>query len=386
MLRIPILWLLLASLGLSGMPLRAEQRNHPAASAIEFSEDGLPIIKVVLHDLKHPARTWPCRFLVSTGFYNTIIDQSVPPGFYWAENETGSFMDANGAAHALPTVLVKRLEVEGLVRDGIAGARADLKRAGSPDMDEPVDGILGMSFLRGTRFVYDPGARRIHWWLEAGSGVTLPLSYTANHLPLVTLGAGAIQAPALVDLGRMGGLELPWRLKPAGIGQPVYSQGMLGDAAPGQHQEMERVEAGAGAWVRIPVVFREGVEVGGIGQDVWSVAPAAFDFIQDRLTLHLDAAGRLPIRAQARLTLPVFWDRTGPSPRLVVAGVKPGSPMARADCRPGDELVRAGDLSGRALNRRSLLALMARRETHVWTVRREGKTVQLILFGPAQSH
>jgi len=58
---------------------------------------------------------------------------------------------------------------------------------------------------------------------------------------------------------------------------------------------------------------------GGIGQDVWSAAPAGFDFIQDRLTLHLDTAGRLPIRAQPRLTLPVFWDRSGPSPRLVVA-------------------------------------------------------------------
>jgi len=57
MLRIPILWMLLASLGLSGMPLRAEQRKHSAASAIEFSEDGLPIIKVVLHDPKHPGRT-----------------------------------------------------------------------------------------------------------------------------------------------------------------------------------------------------------------------------------------------------------------------------------------------------------------------------------------
>jgi hypothetical protein len=384
MFRTPILWMFLGGLGLSGAPLRAEPRMHSKASAIEFSEDGLPIIKVVLHALKHPSRTRSCRFLVSTGFENTIIDQSIPTEFYWDENGTASFQDATGTPHTLTAVLVKRLEVAGLVRDGVTGARADLKRAGSPDQDDPVDGILGMSFLRGTRFVYDPEGRRIHWGLAPAPGVTLPLIYTANHLPLATLRVGSTQVTALLDLGRMGGLDLPWRLKPAGKGQLIYSQGMLGNAAPGQHQEVGRVEAGAGAWTDIPVAFQEGVEVGGIGQDVWSAAPAGFDFIQDRLTLQLDKAGRLPIRAQPRLTLPVLWDRTGPSPRLVVAAVKPGSPMAKAGCQPGDVLIRAGNLSGRALSRRTLMALMARGEAHIWIVRREGKPEKLLLFGPPQ--
>jgi hypothetical protein len=144
------------------------------------------------------------------------------------------------------------------------------------------------------------------------------------------------------------------------------------------------VEAGAGAWTGITASFHEGTGGGAVGQDVWSAAPAGFDFIQDRLTLQVDKAGRLPIRAQARLTLPVFWDRSGPTPRLVVAAVKPGSAMARAGCRPGDELIRAGDLSGPALNRRTLMALMDRQETHVWTVRRDGRAEQLVLFGPPQ--
>jgi len=378
------LWILLASLGLPGTPLRAEPRQHPAASVIEFSEDGLPIIQVVLHALKPPGKTRTCRFLVSTGQDATIIDDSVPTEFYWDASGTTSFPDAAGASHALPAVLVKRLEVAGLMRDGVAGARADLKQAVSAGLDEPVDGILGMSFLSGTRFVYDPGAGRILWWQEPAPGVTLPLVYSANHLPLAMLTVGTTQVPTSLDIARMGGLDLPWSLKPAGEGQTVHSQVMLGDATPGQFHELGRVEAGAGAWTRVRTYFQQGMADGGIGQDVWSAAPAGFDFIQDRLTLHLDAAGRLPIRAQARLTLPVFWDRSGPSPRLIVMAVKAGSPMAEAGCRPGDELVRAGTLSGRALNRRSLMALMDQAKPHAWIVLREGKPEQLRMFEAKQ--
>ena len=378
------LWILLASLGLPGTPLRAEPRQHPAASVIEFSEDGLPIIQVVLHALKPPGKTRTCRFLVSTGQDATIIDDSVPTEFYWDASGTTSFPDATGTSHALPAVLVKRLEVAGLMRDGVAGARADLKQAVSAGLDEPVDGILGMSFLSGTRFVYDPGAGRILWWQEPAPGVTLPLVYSANHLPLAMLTVGTTQVPTSLDIARMGGLDLPWSLKPAGEGQTVHSQVMLGDATPGQFHELGRVEAGAGAWTRVRTYFQQGMADGGIGQDVWSAAPAGFDFIQDRLTLHLDAAGRLPIRAQARLTLPVFWDRSGPSPRLIVMAVKAGSPMAEAGCRPGDELVRAGTLSGRALNRRSLMALMDQAKPHAWIVLREGKPEQLRMFEAKQ--
>ena len=210
------LWILLASLGLPGTPLRAEPRQHPAASVIEFSEDGLPIIQVVLHALKPPGKTRTCRFLVSTGQDATIIDDSVPTEFYWDASGTTSFPDAAGASHALPAVLVKRLEVAGLMRDGVAGARADLKQAVSAGLDEPVDGILGMSFLSGTRFVYDPGAGRILWWQEPAPGVTLPLVYSANHLPLAMLTVGTTQVPTSLDIARMGGLDLPWSLKPAG--------------------------------------------------------------------------------------------------------------------------------------------------------------------------
>jgi len=386
MLRQSILCVLLACLGYPGASLGAEPRRQTPGTALEFSEDGLPIIKVLLHSLKRPGRIRSCRFLVSTGQERTIIDESVPAEFYWDEKGTASYPDATGTAHPLPAVLVKRLEAAGLVRDGVAAARADLMRSGSPDLDEPVDGILGMSFLRGTRFVYDPGAGRIHWWQDPAPGVTLPLSYTANHLPVATLKVGAAAVPALVDLGRMGGVDLPWTLRPAGEGKPVYSQGMLGRAAPGQHRKLKRVEAGTGAWTGIPVTFQEGVETGGIGQDVWSAAPACFDFIQDRLTLQVDGTGRLPIRSQARLTLPVLWDRSGPSPRLVVAAVKPGSPMDTAGCRPGDELVRAGKLSRRALNRRALMLLMDRGEPHVWSILREGKPERLLMFGPAEGN
>jgi hypothetical protein len=58
--------------------------------------------------------------------------------------------------------------------------------------------------------------------------------------------------------------------------------------------------------------------------------------------------------------------------------------MAEAGCRPGDELVRAGTLSGRALNRRSLMALMDQAKPHAWAVLREGKPEQLHMFRAKQ--
>jgi predicted metalloprotease with PDZ domain len=145
--------------------------------------------------------------------------------------------------------------------------------------------------------------------------------------------------------------------------------------------EIDRVEAGTGAWTQVQVCFQNGVEWGAIGQDVWSAAPACFDFIEHRLTLRLDEGHRLPIQQKRRLGLPVLWDRTGKTPRLMVEAVKPGSPMEMAGCQAGDELVMAGALSGRALTRRSLMVLMTQRQPHVWTVRRGEKLERLAMFG-----
>jgi hypothetical protein len=333
--------------------------------------------------LKNPEKTLQCRFLISTAYNKTMIDKSVPSEFFWDEKDQIPFLDASGATHSYPAVLVKRIEIAGMVRDGVAAARADLKVAGGRDLDELVDGILGMSFLAGTRFVYDPTGKQIHWWQSPFPGATLPLTYANNLTPLTYLSVGKTQVPALVAIGRMGGLDLPGSLMPSGTGELVHSQAMVGGAVQGRRMEIDRVAAGPAAWTQVQACFHDGVEWGAIGQDVWSVAPVCFDFIEHRLTLRLVEGHRLPVQPMGRYTLPVLWDRTGKSPRLVVEAVKPGSPMEKAGCQPGDELIRAGGLSGGGLNRRSLMALMAQEQPHVWTVRRGDRLERLALLGAA---
>jgi C-terminal processing protease CtpA/Prc len=82
------------------------------------------------------------------------------------------------------------------------------------------------------------------------------------------------------------------------------------------------------------------------------------------------------------VSLPILWDRSGKTPVLKVVEVMPGSAMERAGCKAEDEILRAGPLEGKALTRRSLLALMAKGEPHGWTVRRGNALVQLELNPP----
>src|SRR5208283_4422062 len=109
------------------------------------------------------------------------------------------------------------------------------------------------------------------------------------------------------DLGRAGGIELPWSLLPAAVEPPEASL----EAGAERCLEVERVEAGSSAWTHVRVCSRRGLDAGAIGQDVWSAAPACFDFIHHRLVLRLEDGGRLPHQPATRPRLPVVWDRAG---------------------------------------------------------------------------
>jgi hypothetical protein len=349
---------------------------------LEFDENGFPILRVGLRALETPEITRQFRFLISTGFDKTIIDLSVPSDFYWEDAGAFHYQDTMGTLRSYPAVLLKHVEVAGLGRDGIAGARVNLRATMGQTMDDPVDGVLGMSFMVGTRFVFDPGARRIQWWQRPFKGATLPLTYAADHTPLISLMVGQNRVTASVDLGRMGGLDLPWSVRPTGEAVPRQSQAMVGAPAPGQALDVECVEAGPGAWSQVQGYFQPGIESGAIGLDVWSAAPVCFDFIQNQLTLQLGEGNQLPIQAPGRISIPVLWDRTGAAPKLKVAAVTAGTPMDKAGCRPGDELIKAAGLAGPTLNRRNLLTLLAQKKPHVWTVRRGEQEVNLFFFEP----
>ena len=368
----------MANFILSASTLSARPTRPVAVSELELDENGLPIVNVVLHDkgLKNKVQTF--RFILDTGSSLSILDDSVSSCFYYPDAVSAQIKDVVGERRVSAPVFIKRVDLAHIVRDEIPAIRMDIRSQIGPEQDVPVDGILGMSYLGMTRFVLDPIQKRIEWWnLNPDPGVDLPLMYDGAKLPYLHLSLSGKAIACLADTGAMGGLQLPWTMRPSAKGETFVESGLSGLKARGESFDIERLEAGTGAWKGVPVDFSGPGDTGAIGMDVWSAAPVCFDFIANCVTLRCDGKRSLPVVRPGRLSLPVLWDRSGRVPVLKVADIKAGSPMERAGCQVGDEILQAGSLEGKTLTRRSLMALVAKGEPHPWVVRRGGARVTL---------
>lgn len=360
----------------------AEARKGAQVVTITLDENSLPMVSVTLHSLKSPNVTRALRFVLDTGSDWCVVDQSVPAEYFWDEDQIDATpRDVGNLALAASTVLLKRMDVGGLTRDGIIATRMNLRQQFGPFQDQPMDGILGMSFLRGTRFLLEPQKGHLLWWgNHFRPGVTVPILGAGEGIPRLTLRLGNQEVAAIMDTGMGGGVDLPLGLRPKGEGKDTYTRGATGTLLAGSEIQVERLAAGTSAWVQLPVNF-EGEAAGRIGVDVWLAAPVCFDFVTHNLTFSLDADGNLPMRRDPGRKLPIIWDRSGPSPRLIVMLVKPESAMEKAGCRAGDVLLRAGTLHAEMLTRRAVQELVASGAEHKWLVRRHGEEVEL-RFGP----
>lgn len=368
---------------LAPSPVGAEERRTAPAASITLDENGLPMVSVTLHSLKNPNVSRTFRFELDTGSGWCVIDQSVPSEFFWDETQIqASPRDIANQVVASTTVLLKRIEVGGVTRDGIIASRMDLRNQIGRFEDRPMDGILGMSFFRGTRFLLEPKENRLIWWgYHFSPGVTVPITVGNGGVPWLTLRLGKQEAAAILDTGSTSGVDLPPSLRPKGEGEAMVSAGMSGKQLTGTEMKVTRLEAGTGAWTDLPVTFESEGSTGRIGTDVWLAAPVCFDFITDHLTFSVDRDGNLPIRREPSRRLPLMWDRSGNTPRLVVVLVKPGSAMEKAGCKVGDELIQAGDLQNQKLTRRAVQDLVASGVKHTWIVRRMGQSVSLAFGG-----
>jgi hypothetical protein len=141
----------------------------------------------------------------------TILDTSIPAAFFWDEHTFTEGTDVSGRPFEVPVVLIKRMEVAGMLRDGVPAVRMDLKGGMLGRMqDVPVDGVLGMSSLKETRFVLDQKQRRLEWWgRRSKGGVALPIAYGQAKLPLVMLRIHEREAACVLDTGMADGIGLP---------------------------------------------------------------------------------------------------------------------------------------------------------------------------------
>lgn len=267
-----------------------------------------------------------------------------------------------------------------MTRDDITAYRMDLKGTMFGRIqDEPVDGMLGMNFLRGTRFVLDPGAHEIRWWQDI-PGHRIPLSIDGTDRPTLIVKVGSKDVPCMLDTGGDVGIRVPGRAEASDRSEPFGYASASGERKEGVTVMMERLESGGKAWVQVPLeVVNPGDGQPTIGLDVLGAAPLGLDFIDLWATFNLDAEGNLPYRKTPGRPI-LGWERTPAGSRLFVLAISPVSPWAKAGVKEGDEVLAVGPLTGDALTVRSAMALCRRGEAHTWRIRRDG--VELVLSVP----
>lgn len=358
-------------------PARADVRPKGPVTPMDVDASGLLIVKVRLSSKKQGAPDRDFRFIFDTGATLNVLDASVSADYFWEEPEkpkgdSSTVGDSTGTRVPTRVVCLKRLEFAGTVRDDLMAYRMDLKGTLlGRVLDEPVDGILGMNFLRGTRFVIDPVAREIRWWQDI-SGFRTPIAYNESDHPILAVKVAGTNVPCTLDTGGSGGFQMPGDADASDHPTPFLYSGASGEVKEGKCVKVDRLEAGGKAWTQVSLdLVKPGEGGANIGRDVLCAAPLGLDFIDQWITFTLDGQGRLPYRKQAAAP-PLAWDRRPEGSRLRVSRITPLSRWEKAGLKEGDEVVAVGSLTGEALNLKAVRTISDSRGAHVWRVRRDG--------------
>ncbi len=362
-----------------GLPGLADQRPRAEVTALEVNELGHPIVRVRLSTLKPgvPDRTF--RFLFDTGAGQSVLDTSVPADFFWEDGGGDlSMVDGTRQKVANQTVHLKRLTLAGRTQDDLTALRLDLKGSFIGRLqDEPVDGILGMSALRDTRFVLDMERKEIRWW-QGIQGHSLPLGFNPGGNPTFDVELGGTVVPCMVDTGAVGGFQAPGE---AG-GKPTpeelyYYASVTGAVMEGRSVRMPKIPAGERSWKNVDLeLVKPGEGNPQVGLDVLGAAPVALDFLRQRITFAINPDGSLPYRKDPCRVL-LGWEPRSGGRVLVVHPLRPVSAYYKAGLRTGDEVLRVGSLEGEALTLWSVRDFLQKGVAHGWRVRRGGQTLDL---------
>jgi predicted aspartyl protease len=374
------------ALGLA-LPAKTEVRPRGPVTPLEVDENGQLIVKVRLSSKKPGAPDRDFRFIFDTGATMCVIDPTVPSDFFWEEPEKpkgdgDSVKDGTGKSVAARATCLKHLELTGMVREDLLTYRMDLKNTMLGRIeDEPVDGILGMNFLRGTRFVLDPMAREIRWWQDI-PGQRIPMAYLSTGNPAITIRIAGTEVPFLLDTGANGGIQLPGSADESDHPKPFFYASASGELLVGKTVEVDRLESGGKAWLKVPLdLVKSGEGSAMIGQAVLGAAPIGLDFLDQWITFTLDARGNLPYQKTPGRP-PLIWERGSSGNRLLVWRVNPVSRWAKGGLKEGDDVLAIGPLTDKTLNLRSATALANQGQAHTWRIRRNG--TERLLDVPAE--
>jgi predicted aspartyl protease len=321
--------------------------------------------------------TWrPLRMMLDTGAQDCLLTPEAAREVTTAPFRRSGLTGFAGSDRPALARKVRALRSGDQLQSEVAVMVTDLEGV-NRWLDEPLDGILGLSFLRGRTFTVDLQAGTLRWGGPVPPGREVPLrDRGGDGRPWIDVRVGTAVHPALVDTGASVALVVPAStpgldLLPecdlaAGVdGTRTIREGRIGLEALGEVHPHRKAVVGGGALI--------------LGVPFLLAGSATFDLKGGRLILEV-RDGHLPAwhadREGAR-ALPVAWNRKGTVPALEVQDLPRCHRWYRAGFRRGDRVRAVGPLQGPALTLEALDRRLARGEILSWTLLRRGQEIHL---------
>ena len=356
----------------------------PPPVATPYHDDGTGVIVDVLLSARRPdVPDRVFRFLLDTGAMFNVVDLSVPPAYYWNEPDDAGLApatvkDASSADLPAKFVALKSMTIGGIAKSGQVALRMDLRSSSlGRSQDRPVDGLIGMNFLRETRFVIDPRTHQIQWGAVA-DGHRVKLYFNEGLVPVLPGLIDGTTAPFTLDTGDGGGFSGPGDPDGPGPFETVYGGGLSGVMVEGSRVSLDKVEANGRSWRHAPgVVYSVPGTPISVGRCILLAAPLGLDFIHNWVIFEPGADGDLQTSACSGPEMGVEWLWVGDRRELRIGALGPHSGMARAGFKAGDRIVRVGALNGDALSIRAIGDILRPAQPVEWEVQRDGKALRL---------
>lgn len=315
------------------------------------------------------------RMILDTGADLCVVDAAAAKGLV---NGRFQQMEAKGFA-GRPRATLKRtligLRLGKVSQSSVPVLVMDLSER-NKWLDEPVDGLLGMSFLGGRRFLVDPARARIIWEGEVQSRRSFPLKSRGSFLYVPMRVAGR-EIEALMDTGASGTLYTS--STPRGLALDADCE--MGSGIDG-FVRLGRTRADLELFGE--VFRRRPIWIGGsstaiLGSAFLFAGPTAFDLEKHQIHLSVDAEGKL-LRAPSmptEVSFPICWNRKGREPFLEVAPMPSCHRWYRAGFRAGDRVLGVGAAVERELSLAKINTLLLDGQVLTWSLRRKDRMLEL---------
>lgn len=338
---------------------------------IFIDSNGLPLVMVKLTSKNSVTKEF--KFILDTGASVTVLDTSISDIFYTKEKNVESNMaDSMSSPITTEPVIVNRIDVGGFIRDGIPAVRMDLKNSIiGKCQDRPLDGIIGMTYLKGARFKLDFKNSNIVWFDVPDSTYEfIPIHIGNDGRPYVNVQLNGEKIKCLIDTGHGSAVSMPEKMLKSTPGATAITGSFATELKrDGVSGGREQIIIGSNRYLT-NVDYTEDGDVGLLGADVWRELCPIVDLAWGRL--FIKSNGKHVVELQRHTRLPIIWEDVGGERKLVIVIVKTNSILEKVGCMPGDIVVGVNDVHEDLLRRDLLIDMLANKSARMLRVIRKG--------------